>query len=122
MTIRQWLQTNNYQDVDVLIGKVLAKFKAEESGERRNWADILSGGKNGEPLAVAGYEFPVLASAQRSRGKPVTANAIERNQNEQFPSIRQTGRWPRKKKSKLPSRLTTLSKQGKFATKRSRAS
>lgn len=109
MNIRKWLQGNNYQDVEDKIAKAEAVHKAIGSKERRNWADILCGGKDGTPLTVAGIEFPVLASAQRSRGKPVTPNAVQRNEYEEFPAPRVTGRWPRKKK--LPARAKRVAKR-----------
>src|SRR5262245_10775348 len=101
MTIRTWLAENNYADVAALIDEVMAEFEASGSKERRNWADVLSGGKDGKPAVIAGREFPVLAAAQVSRNKPVTANAISRNENEEFPGVRKTGRWP---KTKLPKK------------------
>jgi hypothetical protein len=105
MSIRKWLRGNNYQDVDDKIAEAESVHKTGGSKERRNWADILSGGKDGSPLTVAGIEFPVLASAQRSRKKPVTANAIQRNENEKFPAPRVTGRWPKKKKVPAHTRI-----------------
>jgi len=96
MAVRQWLGENNYEDVGALIDEVMAEFAAAGSKERRNWADVLSGGKNGKPVIVSGREFSVLASAQISRGKPVTPNAIRRNAVEEFPAARRTGRWPAK--------------------------
>ena len=108
MSIRNWLRANGYQDIDDLISTVIAEFKSTGSKERRNWADVLSGGKDGKPAMIAGRVFPVLASAQESRGKQATPNAIRRNKHEEFPGVRKTGRWV--EKSKLPSKLTTLSK------------
>src|SRR5687767_10025640 len=97
MTVREWLPRNGYQDVAELITEVLTEFEAEGSKERRNWADVLSGGKDGKPAVVAGRTFPVLRSAQESRNKPVTLNAIRRSEeHEPFPRARQTGRWPKK--------------------------
>ena len=112
MTLRQWLATD-YPDVLNLIDEVMAEFKASGSKERRNWADIFSGGKDGKELKVAGREFPVLEAAQISRGKPVTANALCLNVNEEpFPGVRKTGRWP--KKHRLPAKAKRIaSKQGR---------
>jgi hypothetical protein len=109
MTVREWLPRNGYEDVAALIDEVLAEFEAADSKERRNWADTLSGGKDGKPAIVAGREFPVLRSAQESRNKPVTPNAIRRpEEHEPFPRARQTGRWPKK----LPVRAKRLAKKG----------
>lgn len=58
--------------------EVLGEFDAAGSKERRNRADVLAAGKDGKPAVVAGREFPVLRSAQISRNRPATANAIHR--------------------------------------------
>jgi hypothetical protein len=87
MSVRQWLRANNYNDVADTIDEILAEFKAAGSKERRNWADVLTG-HDGKPVTIAGREFPILASAQRSRGKPVTPTAIQRNEIEEFPDVR----------------------------------
>ena len=78
MTVREWLLENGYEDIAALIDKVMAEFRAAGSKERRNWADVLAGGKDGKPAVVAGRELPVLRAAQVSRNKPVTASAIHR--------------------------------------------
>src|SRR4051812_28541747 len=102
MSIRQWLRTHGYQDIDAKIAEAEALHRSSGSKERRNWADVLCGGRDGTPIAVAGIEFPGLASVQRSRRKPVTATAIQRNDHEIFPAPRVTGRWP--KESRLPKK------------------
>jgi hypothetical protein len=99
--LRTWLKANNYGDVSDLIDEVRAELKAEGSKERRNWYDTLSGGRDGVPLMVRGREFPVLRSFQIRQGKPVTSNAICRNENEHPPDVVATKRW---KRSKLPSK------------------
>jgi len=109
MRIRAWLRKLNYEDVDEKIGEVEALHKASGSKERRNWADVLCGAKDGKPVVIAGVEFPILAAAQRSRNRPVTANAIQRNKVEEFPVARVTGRWP--KKRQLPRRARQLAKK-----------
>ena len=67
----------------------------------------------GNPVVIAGVEFPILASAQRSRNVPVTANAIDRNKNEEFPPSRVTGRWQNKRK--VPRRARQLAKAARAA-------
>ena len=79
MTTRDWLRQNGYEDVVELLDEVMATLAARGSKERRNWWDILAGGKDGRPSVVAGREFPVLRVAQARQGKPITPNAICRN-------------------------------------------
>ncbi|MCY3820908.1 MAG: hypothetical protein OXH52_16365 [Gammaproteobacteria bacterium] len=106
MTVRQWLRGNGYNDVADNIDDILAEFKAKGSKERRNWADVLCG-KEGRPVTIAGRTFPILASAQISRGLPVSPNAIRREEEEEeFPVARRTGRWPKQHK------LTALKAKG----------
>jgi hypothetical protein len=109
MTIKQWLAAFSYQDVVDKIATVEAFHKARGSKERRDWAHVLCGTKEGNSVVIAGVEFPILASAQRSRNVQVTVDAIERNKNEEFPAPRVTGRW--QKKRKLPRRARQLAKQ-----------
>jgi hypothetical protein len=80
-----------------MIDDILARFKANGSKERRNWADVLCG-NDGKPVTVAGRTFPILASAQISRGLPVSPNALQLHDNEEFLVARKTGRWPRRRK------------------------
>lgn len=106
MTVREWLKANDYEEVDALITRAIAIHKANGSKERRSWAIVLCGGKNGVPLVVAGLEFPVLASAQEAYGRPVTVNAIRKGTNEEFPKPRVTGRWLKRKR--LPRKAKRL--------------
>lgn len=111
MSIRKWLRENSFQYIDDTIVEVEAEFKANGSKERRNWADVLSGGKDGSPVTVAGREFPVLAAAQEIRGKPVTPNAIRGEEHEPFPAARVTGRWPKRRKlSRVKTKRITATK------------
>lgn len=93
MTARQWLRANGYDDIANQIDEVINEWRASGNGTRRNWWDILAGGKEGRPYVIAGREFPVLRAAQIRQGKRVTANAICRNSDEDVPSISVTGRW-----------------------------
>ena len=119
------LRQNGYDDVAALIDKVMADLASKGSKERRNWWDVLAGGKDGKPIIVAGREFPVLRVAQVRQGKPVTPNAICRNPNEQPPDVVRTGRWPKKprQKKQLPTKSTRQAKpRGRRTTNRLRAS
>jgi len=93
MTCRDWLRSNDYDDVVGLIDQAMAKMVARGSKQRRNWWDILSGVKDGKPCIVEGIEFPVLRIAQVRQGKPVTPNAISRNRKELPPDVLSTHRW-----------------------------
>jgi hypothetical protein len=100
MTCRDWLCNNGYEDVAARIDSAIGKMAARGSKQRRNWWDILSGGLNGKPYVCEGIEFPVLRVAQVRQGKPVTPNALCRNESEQPPDVIATGRWPKKSRSK----------------------
>ena len=98
--IRSWLREHGYADVAQLIDDALEQWEREGVNTRRNWWDILCGGKEGQPKNFGGREFPVLRAAQVRQGRLITANAICRNPNEQPPGAWKTGRWPKKKKKK----------------------
>lgn len=97
---RVWLRANGYGDVADLIDEVMEEWRRAGKKTRRNWWDVLAGGKDGRPCVIAGRVFPVLMAAQRRQGKPITENAICRKEEENPPPIRRTGRWPGKPKKK----------------------
>ena len=101
MTARDWFRENGYGDVADLIDGVMSELKAHGSKERRNWWDVLAGGKDGKPIIVNGHEFPVLRVAQIRQGRIVTKNAISRNEAEVPPDVVVTDRW---KSKHLPSK------------------
>jgi hypothetical protein len=112
MTIRDWLRKNGHEATLALIDEVMVEFTATGSRERCNWADVLSGGKDGNAITVAGRTFPVLRAAQLSRGKEVTPNAIWSDQeHDEFPSARKTGRWPAQKRRRLPAKAQRAAKK-----------
>lgn len=98
MTTRSWLVENGYQDVVRLIDKVEDGWKANGVATRRNWWDILSGGRDGQARTVSGITFPVLATAQAHEGKPVTRNACRRSTSETPPEKDYRGRSVSKRK------------------------
>ena len=100
MTCRDWLRANNYEDIVDLIDRAMASMVARGSKQRRNWWEVLAGGKNGKPAKYESIEFPVLRAAQIHQGVPITPNALCRNTAEEPPAPRVTGRWPRKKRRK----------------------
>ena len=91
---RVWLRENGYNDVAEIIDEVMEGHQADGRGTRRSWWVTLAGGANGGSTTVDGRVFPVLATAQRRQGKPVTPNAIQRGPNEVAPPVRKNGRWP----------------------------
>lgn len=93
ISIRKWLVQNNYEDVAALIDTVMDGWKIKGTKTRRNWWDVLAGGKNGENRTIEGVTFPVLKAAQVRKGIPVTDNAICRNEVEEIPPIDVSGRW-----------------------------
>ena len=90
---RRWLRENGYEDIADRIDAIILKWKTEGKKTRRNWWDILAGGKGGKPCTVAGYEFPVLKSAQRRKGVPITPYAISRSRKEAPQMKWQVARW-----------------------------
>lgn len=94
ITIRTWLIDNGYPEIAEMITEIQAEWKITGKHTRRNWWDILSGGKNGIPRTIYGKQFPVLQAAQIRQGKPVTENALKNAQNEaDAPAIFNNGRW-----------------------------
>ncbi len=85
-------------DAARLIDDALTKWEREGVNTRRNWWDILCGGKNGQPKNFGGREFPVLRSAQIRQDRPITPNAICRNPKEQPPGQWKTARWQKTRK------------------------
>jgi hypothetical protein len=96
IVIRTWLKQNGYEDILEMIDEAIKTWKSEGIKTRRNWWEILAGGHNGCPRKINGKNFPVLKAAQIRQGKPVSANAICRNDNEEIQPVWQTNRWPKK--------------------------
>ncbi len=93
MDARTWLRDNDYHDIADMIDEVIAEWVAAGKKTRRNWWDILAGGKNGQPRTVGSRQFPVLAAAQRRQGKKVTKNALTQNRKECAPARVEQARW-----------------------------
>jgi len=97
--LRQWLRDNGYDEIADLIDGFIITWKADGKRTRRNWWEILAGGKLGKPRTIYGREFPVLKAAQMRQGLPVTANALC-HKGEKLPALvpRETGRWPKSRR------------------------
>lgn len=93
MNAREWLRANSYDSVADLIDEVIKEWRETGNGTRRNWWDILAGGKDGKPRTIAKRQFPVLRAAQLRQGKSVTDNAICYNPDEEVPRLVISGRW-----------------------------
>lgn len=94
-TARDWLAENGYPEIAEMIDEIQAEWKETGKHTRRNWWDVLSGGKNGLPRVIYGRKFPVLQAAQLRQGKPVTANALKMANERSAPDIMENGRWKR---------------------------
>ncbi|HHY30055.1 MAG TPA: hypothetical protein GX520_05080 [Syntrophaceticus sp.] len=99
VSVRKWLVQNSYTEVAEVINAIMDGWKIKGTKTRRNWWDVLAGGKNGKPRTVEGISFPVLRAAQIRKGVPITDNAICRNEAEKIPEIYASGRWINNNKS-----------------------
>jgi hypothetical protein len=115
MTCRTWCVENSYPNCVALMDKADALIAAKGRKSRRNWWDTLAGGVDGKPSVREGIEFPVLRAAQIRQGKPITANALCHNENEQVPPVLVTKRWPRRRLPSKARRIATDSRQAKRA-------
>jgi hypothetical protein len=93
LTTREWLRLNGYHDVADLIDEVMNEWQECGKKTRRNWWEVLAGGKDGKPRTIQGREFPVLQVAQIRQKTPVTSNAICRNDCEEPCPVKITNRW-----------------------------
>lgn len=73
--IRAWLQAQGRKDVALKIDAAMRKWAREGKKTRRNWWDILSGDKKGNPRSVRGIEFPVLEGARRRQERKSSSDA-----------------------------------------------
>lgn len=100
ITVRAWLIENGYPEIAEMINAIQAEWKISGKHTRRNWWDVLSGGKNGAPRTIYGHQFPVLQAAQVRQGKPVTKNALKITQSEtDAPAVFDNGRWKKESTS-----------------------
>lgn len=94
ITVRTWLIENGYPEIAETISEIQTEWKISGKHTRRNWWDVLSGGKNGTPRTIYGRQFPVLQAAQIRQGKPITTNALKATRSEtSVPAIFDNGRW-----------------------------
>jgi hypothetical protein len=96
--LRQWLRESGYDEIADLIDGFIGKWKAEGKRTRRNWWEILAGGKDGRPRTIDGTVFPVLKAAQKRQQVPITANALSRSGEKPPPAFLESGRWPKRRR------------------------
>jgi hypothetical protein len=92
-TVKEWLHENNYDDVLRTIEAVERGWKRKGTGTRRDWWEVLAGNPNGNPKKIEGKTFPVLATARKRRGWPVTDGCLCRNSAEECPPVVPQARW-----------------------------
>ncbi len=92
---RVWLRLYGYDEIAARIDRIMDDWKQRGVLTRRNWWDVLAGGKDGKPKTVSGITFPVLKAAQRRQHKKVTRGAMS-NAGERKQARRVGGRWPLK--------------------------
>lgn len=80
VTVRVWLKENGYPEIAEMIEDIQAEWKNTGKRTRRNWWEVLSGGKNGASRTIYGRRFPALQAAQIRQGKAITDNALKSTQ------------------------------------------
>jgi hypothetical protein len=118
MIARRWLGENGYTEALVKVDLAISRITAKGKKSRRDWWQTLAGGVDGKPSVREGIEFPVLRAAQIRQGKPITANAICLNEDEEIPAVVSTKRWRRRR---LPSKARNIETRT-TAKKKTRAS
>jgi len=93
LTARDWLLANGYTDIVTKIDRVQQRWDAKRKGTRRNWWDVLAGGRDGAPKRIEGIIFPVLRAARERKDWPVTENSICRGPSETAPEVVQQQKW-----------------------------
>lgn len=87
-----------YQDIAEQIDIIMSIWQEKGTKTRRNWWEVLAGGKNGKPRTIEGITLPVLKATQLRQCLTITNNAIYCKENEVIPVIRTNGRWTKTKK------------------------
>jgi hypothetical protein len=103
---KTWLAEHNYPEAVKAIERVEKIWDASGAKTRRNWWDILAGGKDGQPRIIENLKFPVLEVAQRRQHRNVTPNAIPLRDNARPPgerSAKHLWRRERSSRARIPS-------------------
>lgn len=75
--VKTWLAENGHSEVLEMIETQEKAWAEQGKKTRRNWWDVLAGGKNGKPRVIGGVSFPVLESAQKRMKRDLTATAVD---------------------------------------------
>lgn len=99
ITVRRWLRENGYHAAAQMIDELLREWKTQGKRTRRNWWEVLAGGRDGAPRTICGRQFPVLRAAQLRQGVAVTESAVWHADETPPPVIADSGRWNRTHRS-----------------------
>lgn len=97
---REWLRTNGYEEVAAMIDEIMAEWKAQGKGTRRNWWQVLAGDNRGNPRRIAGRTFPVIRAIRKRQALPKSDNAQSNAPREAAPKIKPQVRWTMHDKDK----------------------
>ena len=99
-TAREWLRAHGYEETAQMIDEIMAEWKAQGLGTRRDWWQILAGDKYGNPRKVAGRTFPVIRAVRKRQALPKSDNAQSNAPREAAPKMRPQARWSTHDKDK----------------------
>jgi hypothetical protein len=92
-TAREWLLSNGYEETARIIDEIMAEWRAQGKATRRNWWEILSGDKHGNPRVVAGRTFPIIKAIRKRQGLPDCEKSVSNARRQKAPKIEMAGRW-----------------------------
>ena len=117
--VRTWLRQNGHPQIATLIDEIISEWKSKGKRTRRNWWDVLAGGSNGEPLRVAGRQFPILDEAKKRRGErdSVPPNAAAPAKTGAKKAAKKGAKKAAAKKAAKPAKKAAAKKAAKPAKK-----
>jgi len=90
---REWLRANGYAEVAAMIDEIMAEWKAQGKGTRRNWWEVLAGDSRGNPRKIAGRTFPVIRAVRKRQALPQSDSAQSNAPRERAPKMKPQARW-----------------------------
>jgi len=93
MSIKSWLEENNYSEYLGRIATAEKRIAQKGIRTRRSWFEAFAGKKNGQPRFIHGVEFPVIKAIRKREGLPPVSWAIEKKKGEKAPPKKESGRW-----------------------------